>query len=200
MSNTAKKLHEEGIALFRKGKLEEALQKLQEALSQAPEDSGQAAEIYNDTGVIYSRLEEYDAAHAALDEAMDRFTDLADKKGEAQTLGNRASVFEAEELFDDAVETYKESAKLFEELGENDLAMYVWQAISRLRMKQGQYIAAIGAYEEGVDNMPEGSFKRKVLRQILKGPSLVLGTGSTAEDDDSEEEDEEEDEDAAEER
>jgi tetratricopeptide (TPR) repeat protein len=190
MSNIAKKLHEEGVALFRKGKLEEALQKLQEALSQASDESRQAAEIYNDTGVIYSRLEDYDAAHAALDEAMDRFTTLADKKGEAQTLGNRASVFEAEELFDDAVETYKESAKLFEELGENDLAMYVWQAISRLRMKQGQYIAAIGAYEEGVDNMPEGSFKRKVLKQILKGPGRVLGTGSTVEEDDSEEEEE----------
>lgn len=192
MSNTAKKLHEEGIALFRKGKLEEALQKLQAALQQAGEGSRQAAEIYNDTGVVYSRLEDYDAAHAALDEAMDHFTTLADKKGEAQTLGNRASVFEAEELFDDAVETYKESAKLFEEIGENDLAMYVWQAISRLRMKQGQYIAAIGAYEEGVDNMPEGSFKRKVLKQILKGPGRILGAGSTVEEDDSEEEDEEE--------
>lgn len=48
--------------------------------------------------------------------------------------------------------------------------------------------------------MPEGSFKRKVLKQILKGPGRVLGTGSPAEDDDSEEEDEEEDEGSTEER
>jgi tetratricopeptide (TPR) repeat protein len=167
------------------------LQKLKDAVQQLEDQSRQAAEIYNDIGVVYSRLEDYDAAHEALDEAMDRFEALADLKGEAQTLGNRASVFEAEELLDDAVETYKESASLFEEIGENDLAMYVWQAISRLRMKQGQYIAAIGAYEEGVDNMPEGSFKRKVLKQILKGPTRMLGGGgSAAQEDESDEEDE----------
>lgn len=191
-STSPKKLHEEGIALFRKGKFEDALQKLKDALQQAEDQSRQAAEIYNDMGVVYSRLEDYDAAHEALDEAMDRFEALADSKGEAQTLGNRASVFEAEELLDDAVETYKESAQLFEQVGENDLAMYVWQAISRLRMKQGQYIAAIGAYEEGVENMPEGSFKRKVLRQILKGPARMLGGGSATQEAEEDDEDDKE--------
>jgi tetratricopeptide (TPR) repeat protein len=116
-SNVAKKLHEEGVALFRKGNYETALQKLNEALQNATPQSRQAAEIYNDLGVVYSRLEDFDAAHEALDEAMDQFTALADRKGEAQTLGNRAAAYEAEELFDDAVETYKESAKMFEEVG-----------------------------------------------------------------------------------
>ncbi len=55
------------------------------------------------------------------------------------------------------------------------MAMYVWQAVSRLRMKQGQYIAAIGAYEEGVENMPKSSFKRKVIEQLLKTPGKLLG-------------------------
>ena len=64
---------------------------------------------------------------------------------------------------------------MLEEVGESEMAMYVWQAVSRLRTKQGQYIAAIGAYEEGIENMPEGSLKRKVLRQILKLPGSMLG-------------------------
>jgi hypothetical protein len=70
------------------------------------------------------------------------------------------------------------------------MAMYVWQAVSRLRMKQGQYIAAIGAYEEGVDNMPESSFKRKIMKQILKGPGRMLGGGSAGEEDEETEEEE----------
>jgi tetratricopeptide (TPR) repeat protein len=120
-------------------------------------------------------LEDYPAAHQALDEAMQRFTELADKKGQAQTIGNRASVYEAEEAFDQAIEHYKQSAAMLEELGESETAMYVWQAISRLRMRQKQYLAAIAAYEEGIDNMPEGSFKRKVLQKILKIPGGLMG-------------------------
>jgi tetratricopeptide (TPR) repeat protein len=179
MSNlVAKKLHEEGVAFFRKDRLAEARQKLEEALQQADPDNRQSAEIYNDLGVVCTKLEDYAAAYEALDEAMACFTRLKDRKGEAQTLGNRAALYEAEESFEEAVDTYKASAKIFEELGENDLAMYVWQAISRLRMRQGQYIAAIGAYEEGVENMPARSFKRKVLSKILRAPTSLLGGGS----------------------
>ncbi len=179
-----KKLHKEGIGLFRKGNIEDALQKLTEALQNADDQSHQAAEIYNDLGVIQSQLGDYEAAYQALDKAEDRFSDLANEKGLAQTLGNRAAVYEAEGLIEDAVEAYKEAATKLEELGENDMAMYVWQAVSRLRMKQKQYLAAIGAYEEGVENMPQGSFKRKMLQQILKAPgSLLGGSGKSQETD-----------------
>lgn len=171
----SKKLQEEGVALFRKNKFEAALQKFNEALQAATDQPQQSAAIYNDLGVTYKQLADYPAAHQALDEALARFTQAQDKKGEAQTFGNRASVFEAEERLDEAVEAYKQSATMLEEVGESEMAMYVWQAISRLRTKQGQYIAAIGAYEEGIENMPQGSLKRKVLQQILKLPGGMLG-------------------------
>ena len=172
---SSKQLQEQGVALFRKGKFETALQKFNEALQAAADQAKQAAEIYNDMGVTHRQLADYAAAHQALAEAMTLFTQLQDKKGEAQTLGNRASVYEAEGRLDEAVDTYKKSAAMLEEVGESEMAMYVWQAVSRLRTKQGQYIAAIGAYEEGIENMPEGSLKRKVLRQILKLPGSMLG-------------------------
>jgi tetratricopeptide (TPR) repeat protein len=177
---TAKKLQEQGVAAFRKENYEAALDKFNEALSAAGDDAKLAAEIYNDIGVTQKQLEDYPAAHEALDEAWDRFTALDDKKGQAQTLGNRAAVLEDEESFEEAVETYKQSATMLEEVGESEMAMYVWQAVSRLRMEQKQYIAAIGAYEEGVENMPEGSFKRKILQQLLKLPGNMLGGSSKA--------------------
>ena len=184
---TAKKLQEEGVAAFRKGNYQAALAKFNEALPEAAGDPKLTAEIYNDIGVTRKQQEDFPAAHAALDQAWDRFVELADKKGQAQTLGNRAAVLEDEGSLEEAVETYKQSAAMFEEIGENEMAMYVWQAISRLRMDQKQYIAAIGAYEEGVDNMPESSFKKKVLRQLLKLPGSMLGgpgQSSTEPDDD----------------
>jgi tetratricopeptide (TPR) repeat protein len=169
------KLHQQGIDLFRQGKYQAALDKLNEALRETGDDARSAAEIYNDIGVTYKQLEDYAAAHQALDEAQRRFDELADQKGQAQTLGNRAVVYEAEGLAEQAVETYKQSATLFESLGENEMAMYVWQAISRLRMNQKQYVAAIGAYEEGIENLPDTSLKKKILQQILKIPGGMLG-------------------------
>lgn len=176
----SKKLQEQGVALFRKGKFEAALQKFYEALEAAAGQIKQTAEINNDIGVTHKQMGNYQAAHQALDEAMARFSQLQDKKGEAQTLGNRASVYEAEGQLDKAVDTYKKSATMLEEAGESEMAMYVWQAVSRLRTKQGQYIAAIGAYEEGIENMPEGSLKRKVLQQIMKLPGNMLGLSGNA--------------------
>ena len=186
MVDNSTKLHKEGISLFRAGKFAAALEKFEIALENET-DPKHLAEIYNDMGVTHKELEDYPAAHLALDEAMSRFTTLADEKGQAQTLGNRAAVYEAEGLTEEAVETYKQSAAMFEALGESDMAMYVWQAVSRLRMKQRQYIAAIGAYEEGVDNMPKGSLKGKILRQILKVPGSMLGGGNKPTETDNDE-------------
>ena len=158
----------EGVALFRKDKIEEAHQKLSEALLNSSQDPRRTAEINNDLGVVYQKLEDYPAAHQALDEAEALFLELDDRKGQAQTL---------------AIATYKESAGMLEEIGESEMSMYVWQAVSRLRTKQGQYIAAIGAYEEGVSNMPKSSFKRKILEQILKAPGALLGGSGGKESD-----------------
>lgn len=184
--NTAKKLHEEGIKLFRKGQHDAALKRLHEALESVEANSRQMGEIFNDIGVIQIQLEDSSAADEALTNAMTCFTKLDDEKGLAQTLGNRAALYEAEGMFEESVEAYKEAAKMLEEIGEPDMAMYAWQAVSKLRMKQGQYIAAIGAYEEGVENMPAHSFKRKVLSKLLRTPGALIGGASTTKDSDEE--------------
>ena len=179
-----RKLHEQGVNLFRKGKPEAALVKFEEALQQT-DNPQHIAEIYNDIGATYKQLEDYPAAYEALDEALQRFIALEDIKGQAQAIGNGASVYEAEGMLEEAVAAYKQSATMLEEVGESDMAMYVWQAVSRLRLKQKQYIAAIGAYEEGVENMPDSSMKKKFLRRLLGMPGSMmggLGAGSKTDD------------------
>lgn len=84
---SAKKLQEQGVALFRKGKFEAALEKFNEALQAAVDQPQQAAEIYNDLGVTYKQLTNYPAAYQALDEAMTRFTQLQEKKGPGADSG-----------------------------------------------------------------------------------------------------------------
>jgi Flp pilus assembly protein TadD len=141
MPTTSEKYHQEGVKLFRAGDYEEAVQQLELALENESE-AGHQAEIYNDLGVIYKELDDFDAAGHAFDEAMSRFVQLADKKGQGQTLGNRAAAYQSAGEFDLAVDTYKQ--------------------------------AAIGAYEEGVENMPEHSVKRKIVQKLLKVPGSML--------------------------
>jgi tetratricopeptide (TPR) repeat protein len=89
-------------------------------------------------------------------------------------LGNRGSVLEGQERYEEAVDAYKQSAQMFEQIGDSDSAMYVWQAISRLRLNQKQWLSAIAAYEEGVENMPDRSLKKGLLRRILRLPGGFL--------------------------
>lgn len=180
------KLHKDGVALFRKKKYKPALEKFEKALDAAGDNQALVAMIHNDIGAVHIQLSNFEAAREALTESLAGFEDLDDEKGRAMTYGNYASLLENEGNFEEAVQAYKESATIFEELGEGDLAMYAWQAISRLRIKQKQYIAAIGAYEEGIDNMPENSFKRKMLQNLLRVPGNMMGgIGSTGDKDDN---------------
>lgn len=187
MPTLAEKYHKDGVKLFRAGNYEEAVERLEAALENET-DMRHQAEIYNDLGVVQKELEDFAAANQAFKEAMNRFVKLADKKGQGQTLGNQAALQQAAGDPDQAVETYKKAAALLEEAGENEMAMYVWQAISRLRMKQKQYIAAIGAYEEGIENMPQHSVKRKIMQQLLKVPGSMLAGKSKSDESDKDDE------------
>ena len=100
----ADKLHKDGIKLFRREKPEAAIEKFTQALEATDGDARKSAEIYNDIGVAYRDMKDYPAAYNALDEAMSRFTELGDKKGQAQTLGNRGAVLQAQGEMEKAVE------------------------------------------------------------------------------------------------
>ena len=53
--------------------------------------------------------------------------------------------------------------------------MYSWQALSRLKMRQKEWVGAIAAYEEGISHLPDSSIKKKILQKVLKFPQQFLG-------------------------
>jgi tetratricopeptide (TPR) repeat protein len=169
-------LHNSGITAFRSQKYEEAAHLLQQAYAAAQKEQNpqKAGEILNDLGVIQRELDELEAAEATLEEAYKIFSQLGDSKGQAQTTGNMANVFEAQQRYQEAVDAYKQSAKMFEAVGEGDLAMYAWQALSRLQLQQKNWLGAIASYEEGIEQMPEGSMKKGILQRIIQLPGKWL--------------------------
>lgn len=176
MSTDPVKLHALGITHFRASRFADAAQAFAEAYAaaEAKGDRLKEAEILNDMGVARRELAEWVQAEAALEKAYALFAELGNTKGKAQVMGNMGSVFEGQERFEEAADNYKQSAQMFEEIGDGDSAMYAWQALSRLRMKQGQWLTAIAAYEEGVENMPDRSLKKGLLKRILRLPGGLL--------------------------
>jgi hypothetical protein len=55
--------------------------------------------------------------------------------------------------------------------------MFVWQALSRMRLKQKEWLPAIAAYEEGIEAMPEGSLKKGLLKRLMTLPGNWLRRG-----------------------
>ena len=170
------KLHALGITHFRAGRFSDAARAFAEAYAAAERggDRQKAAEILNDMGVARREMADWLQAEAALDKSYVLFAELDNLEGKAQVMGNMGSVFEGQERYEDAVDAYKQSANIFEQIGDSDSAMYAWQALSRLRMKQGQWLSAIAAYEEGIENMPDRSLKKGLLKRILRLPGGLL--------------------------
>jgi tetratricopeptide (TPR) repeat protein len=174
--NDPVKLHALGITHFRAGRFAEAVQALSEAhkAAETAGDRQRVAEILNDIGVTRRELSEWGQAEAVLKEAYALFAELGSVRGKAQVMGNMGSVLEGDANYQEAADAYKQSAKMFEEIGDSDSAMYAWQALSRMRMKQGQWLPAIAAYEEGIENMPDRSLKKGLLERLLKLPGGLL--------------------------
>lgn len=179
MNHELDHLQKAGINAFRAGDYETAAQTFEALLQVAEQEGNEAkmAEALNDLGVIYKQLGDIDGAIGAIDTAIEKFQAIDNLKGEAQAWGNLAATQEAAEQYDEAVANYMEAAAIFQEIGENDLAMYSWQALSRLRLRQKEWVAAIAAYEKGIAQLPDNSIKKKVLQQVLKMPEKIVGTG-----------------------
>ncbi|OQY44875.1 MAG: hypothetical protein B6242_11715 [Anaerolineaceae bacterium 4572_78] len=178
MSKNSETLHKEGIAAFRAGDIELAHSKFEATLEAAKseENPKKIAEALNDLGVVLKQLEDYDGALDHLENALERFQKMGDKQGEAQALGNLGMVQEAAEEYEDAIQDYLDSAALFEEIDQPEMAIYSWQALSRLKLKQKEWLNAIAAYERAIERLPDSSIKKKILQKIINFPSKLIGT------------------------
>ncbi len=171
------KLHQEGVDAFRAGNYDLAHKKFLALVDAAngAKNPAKAAEALNDLGVVRKQLGNLDGAFEALEKALAYYQGVDDERGEAQVLGNFGMVEEAAGKYEDAIQSYLDAATIFEELGDSEMAMYSWQALSRLRLKQKDWVNAIAAYEEGIAHLPDNSIKKKILQTLLKTPYKFLG-------------------------
>lgn len=172
-----KALNEEGLRLYRDSRFEDAAARFAEAQAAfvAQGDVRDAAESANNRGVCWRQAARWDEARAAFDEARAAFKSIDDVAGEGQVVGNLGSLADSQGELDEAAAFYGEAIALLESAGETDLAQATYTALSRLRMKQGNWIGAINAYESGLDSVSKPSLMQRVLRRFLGVPRKLSG-------------------------
>lgn len=175
MSETSpEQLKAEGMQQFRRGAHDQALATFEAAAAAfaAQNDELGQAEMLNNVGVIHRVRRNYAAAHAALGKAMALFAQRGDTQRQAAALGNIGDVFAAEGDRETAVRCYSDAAELFAGAGDRQKQGQMLRALSLLRLRQGQWLAAMRLMEESLSVRPRmgpgGWLFRSLLRFALR--------------------------------
>jgi len=166
-----------GMQLYRQGHFEEAAARFAEAQSAFATEANvkEMAEAANNRGVCWRQAAHWDEAYAAFGEARAAFQSIQDAAGEGQVVGNLGALADSQSRPDQAITYYEEAIRLLESAGEKDLAQATYTALSRLKMKQGNWLGAIHAYESGLAKMERPGVMQRVLRRFLDVPKKLSG-------------------------
>ena len=177
--SAADDLKKKGIEHYRAGRFEDAMAAFAHAQQAflAEGNPQQAAETANDRGVAARQAAHLDVAEAAFTEARRLFDESGDRLSQGQVIGNLGALSESRNQNEQAAAFYKEAIVLFDEVGAADLSGETWRALSRLRMKQGKWLAALGAYDAGLQDVKHPTPTQRLLRRLMRVSRRLMGGG-----------------------
>ncbi len=167
----AKQLKDDGLKLYREARYEEAAAKFVEAQQAfvAAGDAKEAAECINNRGVCWRQAAKFDEATAAFEEARSAFQGLNDSMGEGQVLGNLAALADSKGNGKQALELYQQAVEIFEKLDAQDYVKDTYTAISKLQLKQRNFMGAIASFDAGLEQLDNPNLVERMARKILGG-------------------------------
>ena len=167
----AKQIKDEGLKLYREARYEEAAARFVEAQQAfvAAGDAKEAAECINNRGVCWRQAAKFDEATAAFEEARPAFQALNDAMGEGQVVGNLAALAESKGDNKQALELYQQAAEIFEKLNAQDYVKDTYTAISKLKLKQRDFMGAIASFDVGLEQLDKPNLMERMARKILGG-------------------------------
>jgi tetratricopeptide (TPR) repeat protein len=133
-----------------------------------------AAEMANNQSVALLQGGE---AKPALEAALGTdliFAASGDIKRQAMAIGNQAAALEKLERFDEAIEAYKKSGELLASVCEFELRAYVYQSISSLQLKRGNYLEAYAVMRAGVMDVKQPNLTQRLLKSLMDVPFRIL--------------------------
>ena len=126
-----------------------------------------AAEMQNNRSVALLKAGKAAEALAAAQGTDQTFGAAGDVKRQAMALGNIASALEDLNRFDEAMQTYTQSADLFKQIGERELRAYVLERISGLQLRKGKRIESLATKEAAIASKDHLSLTDRILKGLL---------------------------------
>lgn len=175
----SEQLKEEGMALFQRGMMDEALSKFEaaaHAFGEAGDHLGRA-EALNNIGVVQRMRREWAAAESALKEAIELFAEAGEANRQGQALGNLGDFYAFRGRADEAARHYSDGAELLARSGDRDRQAQLLRALSLLRMRQRRLVEAVMLMEQSLEARTRlNPFQRLFLLMIRFTGRLMGGS------------------------
>ena len=167
---TASEMQEQGKDAYRAGEYEEALEAFEQArkLSAAAGDREAEVEALGSMGVVCVELENWDDAHRFLDQALDICEDTGDQPNRAMVLGNLGMMHARQGDKESAAEAYEQAITIFQDLGETGYEKDVARQLSKLKLKKGSFLDAIGSYRDSLEEGEQATGTQKMARKLFR--------------------------------
>ena len=177
MDSTPQQHQDEAVSLFQQGQYRDALARFETAVSlcAAQGDKAGQAEMLNNIGVVHRILKQYQAAATALQQAAEIFAELNDLNHQGQTLGNLGDLYAAQRQREDAARAYSNAAALFAQCNDGSKQSQVLRALSLLKIRQGQWVAAMLHMNQSLEVKPRRSPADWLLRFLLRLVIALMG-------------------------
>ncbi len=133
-------------------------------------DGLKAAEMANNCSVSYLQGGEPELALEVIDGIEDIFKQSGAQRHLAMTIGNRGAAFDALNKVEEAINNYRLSADLFNQLGEDNLYITTIQAISALQLRKGRSREALATMQIGIKNIKNPNLQQRLLKKLLEIP------------------------------
>jgi tetratricopeptide (TPR) repeat protein len=172
----AQQLADEGQADYKKGEYLSAARLFKAAADgfSFTGDELSAAEMANNCSVAYLKGGDAKTALEAVTGTDLVFASKGDIKRQAMAVGNRAAALEGLNRLEEAILAYEESAELFTQAGEFELRAYVYQSLSSVQLKRGQYLEAYAIMRAGVMGVKEPNLTQRLLQTLMDMPFKFL--------------------------
>lgn len=170
-------LKEEGIKLYTQHDYEAANRSFQQAKDAYEHENNyvMVAEMKVNIGLVHRSLGETQQALDLMLEALHFFQEKHDKLRIAHVQGNLGGVYLALNDKDKAELAYREAANLFKDLGEADFYSDTLQALGRLQLTSGKFLAGAVNYQTALMGRTNLSFQQRIILALSNLISRVMG-------------------------
>ncbi len=162
------RLFERGVAQYRSGEFQAALQTYQQVLAirQNQKDRAGIAATFDKIGEVYTSLADYDKALSNLQQALAIRKELNDKAGIGETLNNIGYVHRLLGDYPKALELNQQALEIAKQIGKRAIEGEALHNIAAVYAAQGNYDKALELYQQALGIRQEVGDKRDEGRTL----------------------------------